>query len=74
MVSEAKKRANAKYNKEHIKRVTLDLQKPIYNELEWYANQTGYSVAGYVKRAIARQMQEDDAMQGFVYRDDVQGE
>lgn len=58
-VSEAQKRATLKYNKEHIKRIPLDVQKEEYTRIQEHAAARGESVNGFIKRAISETMQRD---------------
>ncbi len=58
-VSEAQKRAILKYNKEHIKRIPLDVQKEEYTRIQEHAAARGESVNGFIKRAISEAMQRD---------------
>lgn len=54
MVSEAQKRANAKYRKESMKQVTVRFSP---NEMDVYEYLKGHdNVAGYVKRLIREDM------------------
>ena len=49
------------YQKEKLKRVPLDLQKPFYEEVQAAAADLGESVNGYIKRAIREQLTRDAA-------------
>lgn len=53
---ENKKKYNAEYTKQNIKRVPLDLKKEKYEELKNAADALGESVNGYIKKAIDMRM------------------
>ncbi len=70
MVSEARKRANAKYTKDHLKRVPMDFQLKgddvlTYDLRKQSADEAGESVSGYIKKAICQRMQREN----YVYVD-----
>lgn len=46
------------YKKTHYKRVSLELKLDEYKSLEAAAEETGESVNGYIKRAIADRISE----------------
>lgn len=50
--SENKKKYNAEYAKENLKRIPLDVQKAKYEEIKSAADQAGETVNGYIKKAI----------------------
>lgn len=54
--TEARKRAIMKYRKTHIKRVSLDMQNTMYEEIKAAAENAGESVNGYIKKAIRDRM------------------
>ena len=51
-LSEAKKRADWKYKKTHLKRVPLDLTFEKYEIVKNAATAAGESVNGYIKAAV----------------------
>lgn len=48
----AKKEYNAKYAKENLKRIPLNVQISEYEEIKRYADQHGLTVNGFIKEAI----------------------
>lgn len=50
--SERKRKYDAEYVKEHLKRISLNLQKRKYEELKDAADHAGETVTGYIKKAI----------------------
>lgn len=60
MKSEAQKRASAKYDKSHFKKVMIYYQKEYYyNELLPAIEASGETVGGYIKKAVAERMKRD---------------
>lgn len=57
--TEAQKRATAKYKKEALKRIPLDVQKGKYEKIKAAATQAGKTVNGYIKEAIDEKMERD---------------
>lgn len=57
--TEAQKRANLNYAKNHLKRVPLDVQKEQCERIKAFALSHGESVNGFIKRAIAEAMERD---------------
>lgn len=57
--TEAQKRANLNYAKNHLKRVPLDIQKEKYEEIKAFALSHGETVNGFIKRAIDETMYRD---------------
>lgn len=57
--SEAQKRANLNYAKNHLKRIPLDVRKEKYEEIKDFALSHGESVNGFIKRAIDEAMYRD---------------
>lgn len=55
----ASNQAQYKYNREHIKRIPLDVQKDHYERIAAAAKAAGKSVNGYIKDAIEKQMEAD---------------
>ncbi len=59
-VSEAKKRANMKWQAKALKRIPLDVRKEYYeNVLSEIPEATGLSVNGFIKAAITEKIQRD---------------
>ena len=58
--SEAQKRADAKYRKSKVKRVPLDLLIADYEVIKGYANDTGQSVNGLIKKALHNELKKDN--------------
>ena len=52
-------KASHKYKASNIKRVPLDLQKSMYEEIKAHADARGESVNGFIKRAISETMERD---------------
>ena len=55
-ISEARKRANAKYNAKAYKRVPLDVRKEDYEVVKMVADHLGESVNGFIKQAIKERL------------------
>ena len=51
--STAQKKASAKYHKEKLKRVPLDLKHDDYNRIKQAATAVGESVNGFIKKSVA---------------------
>lgn len=61
-MSEAHKRASAKWQKNNMKRIPLDVRKEYYNDVLLPAVQkAGESVNGYIKKAIADRIEKEKA-------------
>lgn len=58
-LSEAQKKANAKYKNKNIKRIPLDVQKEKYEEIKAAAEQANESVNGYIKKSIDERLEKD---------------
>lgn len=58
-LSEAQKKANAKYKTKNIKRIPLDVQKEKYEEIKAAAEQANESVNGYIKKSIDERLEKD---------------
>jgi hypothetical protein len=58
-VSEAKKRANAKYNSKAYDRIELLVPKGMKSVLQAYAKNGGESLNGFIKRAVEEAMRRD---------------
>lgn len=54
--SENKKKYNAEYARENLKRIPLDVQRTKYDEIKAAADQAGETVNGYIKTAIDERM------------------
>lgn len=57
--TQAQNIATYKYNKEHLKRVPLDMQKTDYEILKQHVDARGESVNGFIKRAISETIERD---------------
>lgn len=55
-LTEAKKRANAKYIAKTLKRVPLDVRKEDYEVIKRIADHLGESVNGFIKQAIKERL------------------
>lgn len=65
MKSKAKKQADARYIKSHIKRVPLDMQKTYFEDvLKPAADNAGETVNGYIKKAIAERIRREQDVLG----------
>ncbi len=49
----------AKYRKEKLKRIPLDVPKEKYAEIKAHADQHGESVNGFIRRAVDEAMEHD---------------
>lgn len=58
-VSEAKKRANAKYNAKAYDRIELKVKKGEKDKIKSHAESNGESLNGFVNRAIEETIQRD---------------
>lgn len=58
--TQAQNMATYKYNKEHLKRVPLDMQKTDYEILKRHVDARGESVNGFIKRAISETIERDN--------------
>ena len=58
--TEANKKADMKYQKAHIKRIPLDVQKEKYDEIKAAADKAGETVNGYIKKAIEQRMENEN--------------
>lgn len=47
------------YKKANYKRVSLELKKDFYNEIQEHIEETGESLNGFIKRAIKEQLKRD---------------
>lgn len=59
--SENKKRYNAEYEKEHLKRIPLNVQKEFYDGIKKAADSSGLPVNTYIKQAIREKMERDSS-------------
>ena len=57
---ERKKEYNLNYIKEKIKRVPLDMQRDLYEEIKAAADAAGESVNGYIKRAVLDRLEREN--------------
>lgn len=60
-LTDAQKKANAKYREKAIKRIPLDVPKEDYENIKGHSEAMGESVNGFIKRAIAETMERDSA-------------
>lgn len=58
--NEKKKAYNVEYAKTHLKRVPLEMQKDLYEEIKKAAEDCGESVNGYIKGAIAMRLKKKE--------------
>ena len=58
-LSEARKKANAKYNEKAYDRINIVVAKGRKAELQEHAQQQGESLNGFVNRAIDNQVEQD---------------
>lgn len=58
--TQAQNKATYKYNKEHLKRVPLDMQKTDYEILKQHVDARGETVNGFIKRAISETIKRDN--------------
>ena len=58
---ENKKAYNAKYKRENLKRVPLDIQKSKYEQIKEHAESHSETVNGFIKRAIDETMERDNS-------------
>lgn len=61
--SEAAYKAAKKYREKNIKRVPLDMQVSVYEEIKTHAEARGESVNGFIKRAARETMARDKRAQ-----------
>lgn len=59
-ITEAQKKATAKYKANNLKRIPLDVQKERYEEIQSHAQGRGETVNGFIKRAISETMERDN--------------
>ena len=59
--NETSYKASQKYKAGNIKRVPLDIQKSMYEEIKTHAEIQGESVNGFIKRAIQEAIARDNA-------------
>ena len=57
-------KASQKYKAGNIKRVPLDMQKSVYEEIKAHAEAHSESVNGFIKRAIQETMERDTGVAG----------
>jgi len=58
-LSDAQRKANDKYIKEHYKQVKLSMPNEEAEALEEYCAAHGYTKAGFIRQAIREKMQRD---------------
>lgn len=59
MASEARIRANQKYNKENLTRIVIQPHKPEADEIKAAAAKAGVSVQKYILEAIRQRMESE---------------
>ena len=59
-ISEARKRANRKYNEKAYDRIALTVKKGEKDRLKAHAEQQGETLNGFINRAIESQIQTDN--------------
>lgn len=59
-ISEARKRANRKYNEKAYDRIALTVKKGEKDRLKAHAEQQGETLNGFINRAIENQIQNDN--------------
>ena len=62
--TEARKRANDKYNAKAYDRINIAIPKGDKEKIKTHAEQHGESLNGFVKRAIDETMERDTAAEG----------
>ncbi len=60
-LTEAQRKANDKYIKEHYRQVKLSMPNEEADELEKYCNSHGYTKAGFIRQSIREKMARDKA-------------
>ena len=63
-VSEARRRANAKYDKENFEYCTVKVKMGRKAEIQDHATANGESVNGFINRAIDETMERDTEVSG----------
>lgn len=58
-LSEAQRKANDKYIREHYRQVKLSMPKEEVNALEAHCKAFGYTKAGFIRQAIRDKMEQD---------------
>lgn len=61
-ITEKRKESMYRYAKENLKRVPLDMQKSVYEEIKLHAESRKESVNGFIKRAISETLERDKAI------------
>lgn len=59
-ISEARKRANRKYNEKAYDRIALTVKKGEKDRLKSHAEQQGETLNGFINRAIETQVRSDN--------------
>lgn len=62
-LSDAQRKANDKYIKEHYRQVKLSMPKEEADALEAHCAIHSYTKAGFIRQAIQEKMQRDDAVE-----------
>lgn len=63
-LTEAQRKANDKYIKEHYRQVKLSMPNEEADELERYCSSNGYTKAGFIRQAIQEKMERDGPATG----------
>lgn len=63
-ITEKRKESMYRYAKENLKRIPLDMQKSVYEEIKLHAESRKESVNGFIKRAISETLERDKATAG----------
>lgn len=59
-VSEKKRASNAKWDAANLKRMSLAMPLTLYNQMQDHVNATGETINGFIKRAIASTIKDDN--------------
>ena len=62
-VSEAKKRANAKWNKENYTQIGLAMPNADAERLDLFCKEHGYTKSGFIKLAIMEKLEQIERME-----------
>ena len=58
-ISKERSETMQKYARDNLKRIPLDVPKPIYERIKAHADKRGETVNGFIKRAISVQMEKE---------------
>lgn len=62
-ISEAKKRADAKWHKTNYTQIALSMQNADAERLDAFCKAHGYTKAGFIKQAIVEKMEQIERME-----------